>query len=92
MPLYDYQCRKCDNVYEEFCSYKDRKRKKCKLCGGTMNMLFSAPNIHLFKPFSLDVSPMESIRVETKGELKRVCKEHGKYAPGYDILEHSKEM
>lgn len=54
--------------------------------------MISAPAIHSFKPFNLDVSPMESVRVKTKDELKQACKKYGKYAPGYGILEHSKEI
>ncbi len=91
VPRYDYQCRKCDNVHEEFSSFECRKRKKCGLCGGIADMLPPAVSVHLFKPFNFDISPMESVEVDTKGQLKRLCREHGKYAPGYDILEHSKE-
>ena len=55
-------------------------------------MLPPTPKVHFFKPFNLDVSPVESVRVETKEQLKKACKKYGKYAPGYDILEHSKEV
>ena len=92
MPLYDYECRDCGDVREEFSSYEDRKRKSCALCGGIADMLPPTPKVHFFKPFNLDVSPVESVRVETKEQLKQACKKHGKYAPGYDILEHSKEV
>lgn len=92
MPLYDYECRECGNVHEEFSSFDNRGRKKCRLCGSVADKLPPTTKVHLFKPFNFDVSPMESVKVETKGQLKRLCKEYGKYAPGYDILEHSKEI
>lgn len=92
MPLYDYECQECDKVHEEFRSYEDRHTKSSCACGGALNMLPPGPSIHLFNPFELDVSPTESVRVETKNELKIACKRYGKYAPGYDILEHTKEI
>lgn len=92
MPLYDYQCRKCEKIYEAFNSYEKRAKNKCRFCGGVSDMLPPAPSIHLFEPFDLDVGPMDTVRVEDKKQLKRACKKYGKYAPGYDILEHPKEV
>ncbi len=89
---YSYQCRKCPYAHDMSRSYKSRNRLSiCPHCGGTADKLPASPNLHLFKPFNFDISPMKSVEVDTKGQLKRLCKEHGKYAPGYDILEHSKE-
>ena len=94
VPRYSYQCRKCGRVRDLARPYENREELAiCPFpCGGDADKLPASPFIHLFKPFNFDISPMESVEVETKGQLKRLCKEHGKYAPGYDILEHSKEV
>ena len=64
----------------------------CCGCGDITYKLPAAPNVNSFKSFNMDINPVDSVEIESKGQLKKVCKEHGKYAPGYDILEHSKEM
>ncbi len=92
MPRYDYKCRKCGVVRAEYNSYENRRTSKCGSCRGVSDMLPPAPNVHSFKSFNFDINPMDSVEVNTKGQLKRLCREHGKYAPGYDILEHSKEI
>jgi len=33
MPLYVFQCLRCDKELEEFCSYEEANTKKCD-CGG----------------------------------------------------------
>jgi putative FmdB family regulatory protein len=32
MPTYDYKCKKCDHVWEEFASIKAPPTKKCPAC------------------------------------------------------------
>ena len=92
MPRYDYQCRTCKRTHFLYRSIERRNEPApCVHCGKVADKMISSPAVHLFKPFNFDISPVESVEVNTKGQLKRLCKEHGKYAPGYDILEHSKE-
>lgn len=44
MPLYDYECSACDNVYAVICSYEDDSIEPCPDCGCTnTNRLFPAP-------------------------------------------------
>jgi len=45
MPIYEYKCRKCDKVYEEFQSIHDKPLKYCKVCNGRLQKVFSSVGI-----------------------------------------------
>ena len=48
MPMYDYRCKNCDEIYEElvFSSDTPNKEIKCPKCGETKSeRLLSAPTI-----------------------------------------------
>ena len=44
MPLYEYQCSKCGNVFEVIQKFSDTPLKKHQGCGGKVEKLISAPS------------------------------------------------
>ena len=51
MPTYDYQCEKCEKIFEIFQSMNDKKLKKCpnNLCGGKVQRLLGVGAGVIFK-------------------------------------------
>ncbi len=47
MPIYEYQCSKCGDVFEAFQKVSDRSLKKCKSCGGGVERLISQSSFQL---------------------------------------------
>lgn len=45
MPLYEYQCDRCDQRFEAIRKFSDPPVEKCPSCGGTVRKLFSSPAI-----------------------------------------------
>ena len=45
MPLYEYQCKKCQHRFEKIQKFSDREIKKCPECGGPVERLLSAPAV-----------------------------------------------
>jgi putative FmdB family regulatory protein len=45
MPLYEYECKKCHHRFERIQKYSDRHMKKCPDCGGTVELVVSAPAV-----------------------------------------------
>ncbi|HLV00797.1 MAG TPA: FmdB family zinc ribbon protein [Acidobacteriota bacterium] len=45
MPLYEYQCRKCQKVFEIIQKFSDEELSECEDCGGELERLLSAPAI-----------------------------------------------
>jgi putative FmdB family regulatory protein len=45
MPLYEYQCKKCQHRFEKIQKFSDRPVKKCPECGGAVEQLLSAPAV-----------------------------------------------
>jgi putative FmdB family regulatory protein len=43
MPLYEYQCKKCQHRFERIQKFSDSPVKKCPECGGPVEQLLSAP-------------------------------------------------
>jgi putative FmdB family regulatory protein len=41
MPLYEYRCRSCHEVFEVLQKYGDRSLRKCERCGGKLEKLIS---------------------------------------------------
>lgn len=51
MPLYEYLCPDCDEVFEEYFKLsEDSSRVKCKSCQVLAPKIMSAPAVHIFQP------------------------------------------
>ena len=46
MPLYEYQCTKCENRFERIQKFSDPLVTDCPLCGGRVERTISVPAIH----------------------------------------------
>jgi putative FmdB family regulatory protein len=46
MPLYEYQCAKCGEVFEVIQKFSDAPLTVHEACGGTVTRLISAPGLH----------------------------------------------
>lgn len=48
MPIYEYECKKCGAVFEEFQSFSDPPVKKCRICKkGKVEKLISLSSFQL---------------------------------------------
>ncbi|MCY3625753.1 MAG: zinc ribbon domain-containing protein [Candidatus Dadabacteria bacterium] len=47
MPIYEYQCRKCEGVFEILQGFNDKPVRKCEKCGGRLKRLISVSAFHL---------------------------------------------
>lgn len=47
MPIYEYQCRKCEADFEVVQKFNDKPLRKCTSCGGTLRKLISRSSFHL---------------------------------------------
>ncbi|MDP3939658.1 MAG: zinc ribbon domain-containing protein [Deltaproteobacteria bacterium] len=47
MPIYEYQCQKCQEHFEVVQKFKDKPLKKCTACGGKLQKLISQSSFHL---------------------------------------------
>ena len=45
MPIYEYQCRRCEHRFELIQKFSDKPRKRCPECSGTIDRLISPPAI-----------------------------------------------
>ena len=45
MPIYEYQCRRCEHRFELIQKFSDKPRKRCPECSGTVKRLISPPAI-----------------------------------------------
>ena len=49
MPTYEYECKKCGNLFEEFQSMTAEPLKKCPKCKGKVQRLISGGAGFIFK-------------------------------------------
>lgn len=47
MPIYEYQCKKCGEVFEAFQKISDKPLSKCKMCNGKVERLISQSSFQL---------------------------------------------
>ena len=47
MPIYEYQCKKCEGVFEILQGFNDKPATKCEECGGRLKKLISLSAFHL---------------------------------------------
>ena len=45
MPIYEYQCRRCEHRFELIQKFSDKPHKRCPECSGTVDRLISPPAI-----------------------------------------------
>ena len=45
MPLYEYECKKCNHRFERIQKFSDPHVKKCPKCGGPIEQVISAPAV-----------------------------------------------
>ena len=87
MPIYEYECKECETVTEDMCSYAEREVPITCECGGEAGIIFSATS---FKPsvggahggrlIAPDVGPMSK---SSRSYQKKMDDENSTYAgPG----------
>ena len=47
MPIYEYQCTKCGEIFEAFQKVNDNPLKECKFCRGKVERLISQSSFQL---------------------------------------------
>jgi len=47
MPIYEYQCEKCEDAFEAIQKFSDEPLTECKECGGKLKKLISSGSFHL---------------------------------------------
>lgn len=47
MPIYEYQCKKCREIFEAFQKLNDDPLKQCKFCKGKVDKLISHSSFQL---------------------------------------------
>lgn len=45
MPIYEYECERCQHRFEIMQKFSDRPLKKCEKCGGPVQKVLSAPGL-----------------------------------------------
>lgn len=76
MPLYDVRCEICHKEFEHFCKVADIDSIVCE-CGGKGKTLIT--NYHSqdwFRPHYNPNFDIEPIYVESRGHMKRLCKQY----------------
>jgi putative FmdB family regulatory protein len=76
MPIYEYQCKQCDDRHEIIQRFSDAPLSHCPKCGGEMKKLFSSPAIQ-FKGsgfYKTDYASGTSSKPDSKGESKSESK------------------
>ena len=74
MPIYEYQCRKCQAHIEILQKITDKPLTKCRKCGGRLEKLLSAPAIQ-FKGSGWYVTDYAGKKSEAKEEKASTAKE-----------------
>ena len=84
MPIYEYQCKQCNERHEIIQRFSDAPLEHCPKCGGDMKKLFSSPAIQ-FKgsgfyktDYAGGRSSPSAAKSETKSETKTETKAEAK--------------
>lgn len=84
MPLYDWQCQKCDKVQTVFSSMDDYKRNAPKCCG-EVRRYFTAPSMIMG-----DIAPYKSMQtgeyIGGRAQHRAHLKQHGLIEVGNEKL------
>lgn len=43
MPTYDYKCKSCEHIFEEFHKVNEKPKVKCPICGGKAEKILTPP-------------------------------------------------
>jgi putative FmdB family regulatory protein len=80
MPLYEYRCSKCGNVFEVLQKFSDAPIKKHQGCGGKVEKLISASGFQLKGSgwYATDYAKSSSGPKEAKPDSKTESKTDGK--------------
>lgn len=81
MPTYEYECKTCQAITEDFFRIADVKETiYCRLCGCTAKRVLSKPAVHCDAAVWIDDGLRGCLQkdgekpIETKTELKEYCK------------------
>lgn len=69
MPIYEYQCKQCEERHEIIQRFSDEPLAHCPKCGGDMKKLISSPAIQ-FKGSGFYKTDYASSGSSAKGETK----------------------
>ena len=76
MPVYHYECKKCNHDFEERRSVDNRYRISCQRCGfGDLGILIDSVSVHL--PFEPYFDNQLGCRIKGKKHKREVAKELG---------------
>ena len=79
MPIYEYECLVCGEVFERLSTVDERSSAKCE-CGGLAKQLISVTGKDWFRPHWNENFDIKPIFVETKSKYKELCAKYGVYA------------
>jgi putative FmdB family regulatory protein len=80
MPIYEYQCRKCEKTWESYSSLThDIMNETCQECGGVGDRLYSVSHPKIFQVFTTtNILPDgEPVTVRGPGQLRQLEADHG---------------
>lgn len=79
MARYDYECSKCEHLFEEVHGMLERPQIKCPKCGARADKLFGLPHTHQDKLYDfVDVNTTgKPIKFTSKGQWQRHLKKTG---------------
>ena len=75
MPTYQYRCKVCNKIFDEFAKIKDRYKVRCR-CGGDVEIMIVTRSVHVWKPYWEENITHQPVLVESKKHLKKLCKEN----------------
>ena len=81
MPLYDFQCPDCKEVYEKFCCINDLEgftiKQRCPTCDTQLIRQIGGIKKDWFRPHINEDFNGKPIEVKSKQHLKELCKQYG---------------
>ena len=80
MPLYEYECERCEHRFERIQKFSDPPVETCPKCGGPVHKLMSSPAIQ-FKGsgwYITDYARKDSAAAGTSDKGEKVGKSEGK--------------
>ena len=76
MPLYDFECLDCGNVFERTATINQREEVKC-VCGGNTGILITnSKSRHWFREHVTEHFTGDPLHVKSLGHMKQLCKDN----------------